>query len=541
MSTPRKRFLEQRLLGTMAVASLVFGLIGGVMVYAYGYSQEQARSRHSLDSLAATVRSSAQIAVFIENQVIAEDVAAGLLSNDEIRAVTLESEEGFRFVGWGERSTRDWNAEDEFTYALYSPTAADEQIGSLRLLADSAVLGVRARDAALKLIALLGLQMLVLALIGVIALRHLVVRPLARLTGQLMRVSPGTGERFNTPVGHEGSEIGLLANGLNRYLAASEAAIASERELRERVESIEAHYRRIFESASVGVMVLDMNGGLINCNPVMRSRIDSLTGVDAGGDSGDQFRQLFKRPDKAWKLVERARDSGEVAAADLELAAGSALGRSQWVHCLLSVSRGEYGEFAFIEAVVYDVTSRREREEEAMRTAERDALTDLVNRRGAEAYIDRAIDEAHRNHTGLSLLYIDLDGFKPVNDTNGHAAGDAVLVEVAARLLGILRRSSDLVARLGGDEFVIAAYDCHKHDDAAQSLAVAVLNAMSRPIDLPDGTSVVVGASVGVAGYPEDGVHRAELMFAADQAMYAAKQAGRNCYMLAGSQQAGRR
>lgn len=531
MKPAPKRFLEQRLLGTMTAASLVFALIGGSLLYFYAYSQEQTRSRHTLDSLAATVRSSAQIAVFVQNDVIAEDVTRGLLRSDAIIAVALESSEGYRFVSWGDEGERDWNVRDEMDYELFSPTSAELRVGTLRILTDSGLLAQRAREAALKQIVLLIAQMLALALIGVIAFRRLVVQPLSLLTGQLKRVGPGAGERFTIPAGHDNSEIGMLAGELNRYLDTSDAAIASERELRERVESMEAHYRRIFESASVGVMVLGLDGRLINCNPVMRERIDRL----GASTDHDQFMLLFKRPDKARKLVERACQSGEVTAADLELAGNTA----QWVHCLLSVSRGEHGDFAFIEVVLYDVTSRREREEEALRTAERDPLTDLVNRRGAESYIDRAIDEAHRNRTGLTLLYVDLDGFKPVNDINGHAVGDGVLVEVAARLTRVLRRSSDLVARLGGDEFVIAAYDCRKHEDAVKSLAIAVLNVMAEPFTLPDGTLVTVGASIGIASYPEDGEHRAELLFAADQAMYAAKQTGRNRYVIAGAEQAG--
>lgn len=528
MSEPRKRFVEQRLLGTMALASLVFGLIGGALLYGYGYSQEQSRSRHTLDSLAATVQSSAQIAVFVENDVISDDIAGGLLRNEEIRAVGLESLQGYSYMRWGNVPVRSWTPADEVAYPLYSPTNPEEVVGTLRLLTDSSLLTARARGEAFKLTLLLALQMVVLALIGVVAFRRLVAKPLTRLASQLRRVAPGSGSRFVTPPGHENSEIGLLAEGLNRYLQVSDDALASERALRERVESIEAHYRRIFESASVGVMVLDMDGRLINCNPVMRSRIDGIP----GSDEADLLARIFRRPDKAWRLVERARDLGAVAAADLELVMPGSV-RRQWVHCLLSVSPAERGEAAFIEAVVYDVTSRREREEAALRTAERDALTDLVNRRGAEAYIDRAIDEAQRNHVGLSLLYIDLDGFKPVNDTHGHAAGDAVLVEVAQRLTRVLRRSSDLVARLGGDEFVIAAYDCHKCDEAVATLAEAVLEGMHQSFVLPDGTAVLVGASIGIASYPANGEHRPELMYAADQAMYAAKQAGRDRYVIA--------
>ena len=527
MSPPRS--LEQRLLVIMAVTALVFAMVGGSLVFMYGYTNEQARSRQALDGLVATVHSAAQIAAFVHNELIAQDIAAGLLRNDEIRAVTIESADGYRFSEWGERVLAEWNPQEEIAYPLYSPIDGGQSIGALVLLTDSSLLAARARAEALRLIILLAALMLVLALIGVITFRRLVSQPLKRLTDQLMAVEPGTGERFVVPPGHDRSEIGLLAGVLNRYLEASEEALASERALRERVEAIEAHYRRIFESASVGVMVLDMNGALINCNRVMQARIDRTS--DNGG-TGGLFARLFCRPDKAWRQVERALNGGGVVATDLELVGANAEQGPQWVHCLLSVSRDDGGDFAFIEAVLYDVTSRRQREEEALRTAERDALTDLVNRRGAEAYIDRAIDEAHRNDLGLTLLYIDLDAFKPVNDVHGHAAGDAVLVEVAARLHSVLRRSSDLVARLGGDEFILAAYDCHKHDATVAMLAESVLDALGQPFELPDGSRVKVGASIGVAGYPEDGVDWADLLYAADQAMYEAKQAGRNRFVI---------
>lgn len=111
--------------------------------------------------------------------------------------------------------------------------------------------------------------------------------------------------------------------------------------------------------------------------------------------------------------------------------------------------------------------------------------------------------------------------------------GTPVLIEVARRLVGVVRRASDLVSRLGGDEFVLAAYGCDKRDAAVTELAGTILSRLAEPIRLPDGTSVQVGASIGIASYPEDGTHRSELMYAADQAMYAAKRRGRHRYVLA--------
>ena len=524
--------LERRLLLALVAAALLFSIVAGTSVYHLAYSQETQRSRHNLDSLAATVQSAAAIAVYVTSDEIASDVMHGLLRNDEILAVILESEDGYQVMRWSDRSVPAWDQDTELDFPLFEPVYPHGRIGTLTILPDTVMLAERARKAAfMQLVLLLGHTAL-LGVIGVTAFRRLVGRPLFRLTRQLHHVRPGRGERIRVPAGHGDSEIGLLADSMNGYLAASEAALESERQLRERVESMEAHYRRIFESTSVGVMVLDMNGLLINCNAVVNDQLsgtgDDLDGSIEGRGGRDVFARLFRRPEKAWALVEEARAGGQVSAADLELCHHD--GKRHWAHCLFSVSRSGEGEYGFIEGVLYDVTSRREREQAALRIAERDGLTDLVNRRGAEAYIERALADAQRDANGLTLMYIDLDGFKSVNDTLGHAAGDAVLIEVSRRLERVRRRSSDLLARLGGDEFVIAMYGCRKRDAAVIDCAAAVLAALGEPVALPDGTHAQIGGSMGIASYPEDGEQRSALLFAADQAMYAAKRGGRRRY-----------
>ncbi len=531
-----KGSLERRLLMTLAAAAVLFGVFAGAAVYRVAYDHESERSRHTLDSLVATVQSSASIAMFVTSEEIGRDVMDGLLRNDEILAVLLESDTGYQVMRWNDHAPPRWDSGTEMSFPLYEPTFPRARIGQLTILPDTVLLTQRAQRAALHQLALLLGQTALLGIIGVVAFRRVVGRPLSRLTLQLQHVNPGSGERIEVPPRHGNTEIGLLADSVNGYLAASEAAIQSERALRERVESMEAHYKRIFESTSVGVMVLDLDGHLINSNAVLSERLQGVEAADpAGGARGaDFFSRLFMRPDKAWALVEDACSTGHVAAADLELIAEPEAAR-QWVHCLLSVSRAPDGDFRFIEGVLYDVTSRREREQAALRVAERDGLTDLINRRGAEAYIDRALAEAGRNAAGCALLYVDLDGFKQANDTWGHAAGDALLVEVAHRLSAVLRRSSDLVARVGGDEFVLACYGCRKKDEAMREFAQAVLTALSEPIRLADGTRVQIGASIGLASYPDDGANRSALLFAADRAMYAAKRLGRNRCVVAGS------
>jgi diguanylate cyclase (GGDEF)-like protein len=127
------------------------------------------------------------------------------------------------------------------------------------------------------------------------------------------------------------------------------------------------------------------------------------------------------------------------------------------------------------------------------------------------------------------VLVLDLDRFKPVNDLRGHAAGDTVLCEVARRLTDTLRKN-DTVARLGGDEFaIIAAADTHAHADGAMLLAARLLGAIREPIDV-DGTPVEIGASIGIARCPADGLEAEALLRAADIAMYRAKREARGTF-----------
>jgi len=157
-----------------------------------------------------------------------------------------------------------------------------------------------------------------------------------------------------------------------------------------------------------------------------------------------------------------------------------------------------------------------------------DPLTGLANRTSLAPAFDQAVERARRRSSRLASLFVDLDGFKPVNDAHGHSAGDRILVEVARRLRANLR-ASDLVARIGGDEFFVVLEDVHE-GATLETVARKILAELARPYELSATEQARISASMGISLYPQDGQDSATLMKHADMAMYAAKQAGKNAY-----------
>ncbi|PKO73267.1 MAG: diguanylate cyclase response regulator [Betaproteobacteria bacterium HGW-Betaproteobacteria-17] len=159
-----------------------------------------------------------------------------------------------------------------------------------------------------------------------------------------------------------------------------------------------------------------------------------------------------------------------------------------------------------------------------------DALTGLPNRRLLMDRLSLAIAHARRNTSTMAVMFLDLDGFKQVNDTLGHDAGDTLLSMVADRLVAAVREE-DTVARMGGDEFVIGLWGS-AHADGVAGLAAKVIQAVSQPYRI-QGREVRITASVGVSIYPLHGEEGETLMKRADQALYEAKRAGKNDYRIA--------
>ncbi|MCV6615951.1 MAG: diguanylate cyclase, partial [Cellvibrionaceae bacterium] len=177
--------------------------------------------------------------------------------------------------------------------------------------------------------------------------------------------------------------------------------------------------------------------------------------------------------------------------------------------------------------LMQEVLHRSQAEEKIRHLARHDQLTHLPNRSQLLDNLGQGISRVDRYGGYLCVLFLDLDGFKPVNDEYGHEAGDHVLIEIAGRLKNMMR-PTDTVARFGGDEFVVLMTDVQEMDCIVPKLQ-SVVTACASPIDWL-GNQLQLGVSLGVASYPGNGANGKELIAAADKAMYKAKDSGKNCF-----------
>lgn len=211
-------------------------------------------------------------------------------------------------------------------------------------------------------------------------------------------------------------------------------------------------------------------------------------------------------------------------------------GQERWYGVSGEPFFGVGGEFLGYRGVGKDITARKLDETRVRHLASHDVLTGLPNRTSFSELLDAALRNARRQGHCVALMFIDLDRFKTVNDTLGHAAGDALLKEVAGRLRSTLR-ASDTLARLGGDEFIALLPEVKQPADVGV-VARKVLAALQHPGLIP-GSECAVTASVGVSLFPQHAQDVEGLIKCADQAMYQAKDAGRNSYKICGAQSGG--
>jgi len=313
----------------------------------------------------------------------------------------------------------------------------------------------------------------------------------------------------------KGKYLPLLSGVVRRVRAAHAAQMRAQR--------LGELHQAILGTVADCIVGVDTDGVILFANPASERMLQYPDGLLAGRRLAEFLRP--EDPREQWSLHPLAQPHhGSVTVSresDLFLRAGGASFPAAYTASSLDfIGDGQFGWVL----VFQDISERKQAEEALIKTARYDTLTGLPNRLMFQDYFARCLSRVARNAQHLGLLFLDLDGFKAVNDTLGHLAGDQLLQSVAQRLVKCVR-AADLVSRFGGDEFVIVLEDCDP--GFLTTLADRILCEVGLPFILR-GETVRITASVGIALQPECGADAQTLIQKADAAMYGVKKHGKN-------------
>ncbi|MEX1323052.1 MAG: diguanylate cyclase [Synechococcaceae cyanobacterium] len=324
---------------------------------------------------------------------------------------------------------------------------------------------------------------------------------------------------------------GMAASGLaavsaravvNSHLTMRAALAVSEAAARER-----ALASTVFEASRLGIVVSDPQGRILMVNEAF-SRLSGYRPVEVLGRHTNLLRS--GRHDDSFyaelwaTLLSRGHWQG-----DLWNRIRS--GELRRHHLSISTVRGADHQPLYFVGMLEDITERYAAEKAVRHQARHDLLTGLGNRALLMEQLERDLALARRHHWGVALLFLDLDGFKLINDRYGHALGDQVLQLMARRLQAVLRET-DLLCRHGGDEFVVLVPHAGG-DEELRQIATKLIRASEQPFSELD-LDLALSASVGIARFPDNARNARELLVAADRAMYAAKARQGGCAQLSG-------
>lgn len=287
------------------------------------------------------------------------------------------------------------------------------------------------------------------------------------------------------------------------------------------LQAREKRLEGIINTVADGIMTVDRLGTIQSFNPAA----ESIFGFAAKEVVGKNIRILLPDPADHERVFDGATDWSKTLASEQEVTGVRKDGHTFPLE--LAIRALEQDDQVTFTSIVRDISARKKAEEKIRHLAHHDPLTGLPNRHLLGDRLEQAVERARRAGRPLALMFVDLDKFKPINDTLGHAAGDEVLRCIAMRLKASLR-GTDTVARVGGDEFVVLLEGLNRSDEAAL-VAEKILSALTQPIGVA-ATECTLGASIGISLFPDHAADSDGLMHCADVVMYDVKRAGRNSY-----------
>ncbi|MGB0468233.1 MAG: EAL domain-containing protein [Pontibacterium sp.] len=290
----------------------------------------------------------------------------------------------------------------------------------------------------------------------------------------------------------------------------------------------ESQLHAIFDTTNIFLTLLDPKGRILELNEAVL-KMSGFT--RAGALNSPLWETVWRSDDLTQKqnLQRVIRDACQGLSSQLDTVHTDALQHVHYCDCHFQPIMGEDGEVEYILVEGLDVTDLKISQQQLKHLAFYDPLTNLPNRALLSERMQQALKQTLDTGQMLAIGYLDLDHFKPVNDTFGHDAGDQLLIEVAHRLQNASRHN-DTIARLGGDEFVLLLPELESHAQA-EDVIKRILAKVAAPYHI-EGHNVSISASIGLTLYPHDNCDADRLLRHADQAMYCAKQQGRNQFFL---------
>jgi len=309
----------------------------------------------------------------------------------------------------------------------------------------------------------------------------------------------------------------LLKDRIDRTLLFRSLRYAMERKrILDALTESEEKYKNLVDNALAGVYKADLKGEIHFANNALARMLEYATPEELMSLGA---LSLYKTPVERENLIGRLKKTGKVN--NFEIEAVTKTGKTK--NLLLSLTLN--GDI--ISGMIIDITERKQMEETIKHLAYHDVLTGLPNRLLFIDHLRLALSHASRNQHIAAVLYLDLDNFKEINDSLGHAAGDQLLKAVPRRLKTCLRES-DTIARIGGDEYNILLPHAN-HDEDIVTIAGKIISTFQQPFMI-DNHSLHISTSIGISLYPYDGADVETLLKNADSAMYIAKKRGRNNY-----------
>ncbi|CCK77603.1 conserved hypothetical protein [Oleispira antarctica RB-8] len=283
---------------------------------------------------------------------------------------------------------------------------------------------------------------------------------------------------------------------------------------------------QVFDNSTEAIVVTDNMGRIINANPAFfeasQLTLDEVRGLRPDEIINSKFHGSDFYTDVGQAILQDSYWQGEV-----HYLRKNGEERVSWTG--VSATRSRSGKVQNLIIIISDITERKVIERRIHRLAYFDPLTGLPNRSQMYERLDKMVTYARQSNTHIAVLFLDLDRFKPINDSMGHPAGDQVLKDVADRLQNCIKKQ-DLVSRMSGDEFTIALSDQKSSDNAANTavkVGERILHALQQPFFIEQRELFLTG-SIGIAIFPHDGSTVTELLKNSDMAMYHAKDGGRN-------------